>query len=117
MPKVIKYELSDEQVEKLKKIYENTKHNLKSDIDSFDKFLNWTVEIAIESHIQFSTMNDKMMDMFNSSMNNSNFDLNNIDEFINNIFDTNVNKQKKESKKPDDSDKSTDSTKSNRIKN
>lgn len=115
MPKIIKYELSDEQLEKLKKIYETTKDSLKKDVDTFEKFIDWTIDIAIESHIQFSTMNEKMMHMFNSGMSNSNFDLNNIDEFINNIFETSSSKDKNKEKKHDD--EKQNNSKNNRIKN
>lgn len=98
MGKIIKYEISDEDVEKLKKVYEVSKSKLPASISDFDEFLIWSVNVAIKTHVQLASINEKMMDFLNFPNSDlGDIEFGDISQFVNNIFDkeSNNNKDKK----------------------
>lgn len=105
MGKIIKYEISDEDVEKLKKVYEVSKNKLPGSISDFDEFLVWSVNVAIKTHVQLASINEKMMDFLNfPNADFNDLEFGDISQFVNNIFDkeTNSAKDKKPTVNPKD---------------
>lgn len=95
MGKIIKYEISDEDVEKLKKVYEVSKSKLPASISDFDEFLIWSVNVAIKTHVQLASINEKMLDFLNfPSTDFNDVEFGDISQFVNNIFDNESNKTK-----------------------
>ena len=58
----ISYELSDNDYKSLKKQYEKNKSKLGN--ISFEEFITRSIDVAIKSHIQFTAMNEHMVDLF-----------------------------------------------------
>lgn len=118
MSKIIKITLNDKQLKSLEEIYEKSKNSLNNDVDSFDDFIIKTINGAIDTHLQFSAINEKVMSAFDSTMDSlgkNNFDLDNIDEFINNIFNKNNTNSKNKKDEKDESDHTSQQTR--KIKN
>lgn len=88
MSKTINVEINDEDLNKLKEIYTKDKSKISKNIKSFDEFLDWTVQTAIKTHIQFATMNDKMSSLLNLNTDSlgSDFDMSNVSKFINELM-------------------------------
>lgn len=110
MGKIIKCVLSDENIEALKKIYQATKTNLPPDVTNFDKFLEWSVKNAMQTHIQLASINQKMFNFLGNKDVVENIDYESVNEFVNNLF-KDSSKKEEPIKKP-----ATNSLKNNKKK-
>lgn len=108
MPIKISYTLSDSDYQSLKKQYEKNKSKL-GDV-TLEEFINKSIDIAIRSHIQFSNMNEHMIDLFSDfglpSINDLNKaakdDLSKLDDLVNKFFQDNIKvKNKKDTRSND----------------
>ena len=112
----IAYTISDEDYHNLKKQYEKNKAKLGN--VTFDEFITKSLDIALKSHIQFSMMNEHMIDLFSDFGLNAFGDINKtakqnlskIDDLVNKFFQDSVkttNKKNNESSSHNETNTST----------
>lgn len=105
MSKKISITITDEQLTKVKKIYELTKNNKKDFSLSFDEFLEKLITSAFNTHLQFSEMNESMNKVFkdlSETMGVNDFkmseQLSDLDSMVQEIFKKNMSENEKKMK-------------------
>lgn len=103
MSKKIVITLTTEQLEKAKKMYDYSKQNQKDFNLSFDEFLEKIASVAIDTHLQFSEMNEsmsKMLQNFSDTLKDGfkmDDALKDFDSMVQDIFKGNVEKDNESS--------------------
>ncbi|MGL4951844.1 MAG: hypothetical protein ACRC4L_02545 [Mycoplasma sp.] len=98
MSTIVKYQFSEDELKKIKESYDNIKNKLPPTITNFTEYLNYFVETAIATHIQFISLNGSISEMFDSkNLDLSNINMDDIGDFMNGLFNDKSNNDIKKS--------------------
>ncbi|MGL4948284.1 MAG: hypothetical protein ACRC42_02765 [Mycoplasma sp.] len=97
----VKYQFSDNEIKKIEESYTNIKDKLPKHITNFNEYLNYFVETAIATHIQFLSINGSLTNMLDGNMDLSNINFDDIGDIMKDLFDEKSTTSSKEIKPKD----------------